>query len=350
MPPAGAGRSTDADWRGGRTAAIARPGAPVAVGEPDRSRCSRVTSRAGASGCSASSAGRWLPQQSIRTLADADDPRAPPRQGRALDPQHVGLPRAAARPHAGRAGAERVAARARRAATRSCETGLIMLGEVASVSVAHRAFEAIDGRAVPAHRAARRDLARVGRAVPAARRARDHAGRAAAPRPGRRRVRRAADRALRADASSEWVRRLHEVTLPPLLHVLYRFGAAFSPHAQNCMLVLRDDVPARLVVKDFVDDMMVCSRPAARARGHARRRARRARRRRRGGDPRAVDPGRAAGVRAPLPVARSSRTGSGYAEAAFWAAAERAVARLPGALPGARGRASRCSTWTRRRS
>ena len=59
----------------------------------------------------------------------------------------------------------------------------------------------------------------------------------------------------------EWVRRLHEVTLPPLLHVLYRYGAAFSPHAQNCMIVLRDDVPVRLVVKDFVDDMMVSSDP-----------------------------------------------------------------------------------------
>jgi siderophore synthetase component len=46
-----------------------------------------------------------------------------------------------------------------------------------------------------------------------------------------------------------WVERLHEVTLPPLLHVLYRFGAAFSPHAQNCMLVLRDYVPTRLVVR-----------------------------------------------------------------------------------------------------
>ena len=51
------------------------------------------------------------------------------------------------------------------------------------------------------------------------------------------------------------------MTLPPLLHMLYRYGAAFSPHAQNCMLVLRDDAPARLVVKDFVDDMMVSSDP-----------------------------------------------------------------------------------------
>ena len=49
------------------------------------------------------------------------------------------------------------------------------------------------------------------------------------------------------------------MTLPPLLHVLYRFGATFSPHAQNCLIVLRDDVPVRLVVKDFVDDAMISS-------------------------------------------------------------------------------------------
>ena len=60
---------------------------------------------------------------------------------------------------------------------------------------------------------------------------------------------------------AEWVRRLHEATLPPLLHVLYRFGFTFSPHAQNCMVVLRNHVPTRLVVKDFVDDAVVSCEP-----------------------------------------------------------------------------------------
>ena len=41
--------------------------------------------------------------------------------------------------------------------------------------------------------------------------------------------------------------------------MLYRFGATFSPHAQNCLVVLRDDVPVRLIVKDFVDDAMISS-------------------------------------------------------------------------------------------
>jgi siderophore synthetase component len=202
--------------------------------------------------------GRWLPQQSIRTLADADDPRR----------HHVkvalsilntsvyrGLPRA-----------RTLAAPALSAWLRERVAGdpflqdLIMPGEVASVSVAHPAFEAIEGvpyqhtellgaiwresveaylrpgeRAITLAALLHRDPAGVAFAEPLIERS-----------------------GLSVDA---WVARLHEVTLPPLLHVLYRFGAAFSPHAQNCMLVLRDDVPERLVVKDFVDDMMVSSDP-----------------------------------------------------------------------------------------
>ena len=139
------------------------------------------------------------------------------------------------------------------------EAGLVLLGEVASVSVAHSAFEAIAdvpyqhtemlgaiwrepvaGRLRPGERAI----------TMAALIHRDAAGTSFAELLVRR-------SGLDVDA---WVRRLHEVTLPPLLHVLYRFGATFSPHAQNCLLVLDDrDVPTRLVVKDFVDDAMISS-------------------------------------------------------------------------------------------
>jgi siderophore synthetase component len=202
--------------------------------------------------------GRWLPSQSIRTLADAGEPRR----------HHVkvalsilntsvyrGLPRdrTLAAPALSAWLKERVA-------QDPFLSDLIMLGEVASVSVAHRAFESIadvpyqhtellgaiwresvETYLLPGERAIslaallHRDPSGVAFAEPLIARS-----------------------GLTVDA---WVRRLHEVTLPPLLHVLYRFGAAFSPHGQNCMLVLRDDVPVRLVVKDFVDDMMVSSDP-----------------------------------------------------------------------------------------
>ena len=122
------------------------------------------------------------------------------------------------------------------------------------------------------------------------------------------------------------------MTLPPLLHMLYRYGAAFSPHAQNCMLVLRDDAPARLVVKDFVDDMMVSSDPLPELADMP-------------GDVRAA---LGDGVEAAILVqwiqggllvcvhrylAEILEDRLGYAEASFWAAGERAVARYQARFP-----------------
>ncbi|OYD06491.1 iron transporter [Paludifilum halophilum] len=59
----------------------------------------------------------------------------------------------------------------------------------------------------------------------------------------------------------EWVKRLSDVILPPLLHFLYRYGVVFSPHGQNTILVLKNDIPHRLAVKDFVDDVNVSDQP-----------------------------------------------------------------------------------------
>ncbi|OAQ53222.1 iron transporter [Natrinema mahii] len=66
----------------------------------------------------------------------------------------------------------------------------------------------------------------------------------------------------RSDLSlSAWLDELFETMLPPLLHYLYRYGTAFSPHGENTILVLEDDRPARLAVKDFVDDVNVADAP-----------------------------------------------------------------------------------------
>jgi siderophore synthetase component len=60
---------------------------------------------------------------------------------------------------------------------------------------------------------------------------------------------------------SAWLDELFEVTLPPLLHYLYRYGTVFSPHGENTILVLDEQcVPTRLGVKDFVDDVNVSDR------------------------------------------------------------------------------------------
>lgn len=60
---------------------------------------------------------------------------------------------------------------------------------------------------------------------------------------------------------SEWLDELFATMLPPLLHYLYRYGTAFSPHGENTILVLEDDRPSRLAVKDFVDDVNVAEAP-----------------------------------------------------------------------------------------
>lgn len=59
-----------------------------------------------------------------------------------------------------------------------------------------------------------------------------------------------------------WLAKLHEVVLPPLLHTLYRYGITFSPHGQNCLLIIgADGAPARLAVKDFADDAIITADP-----------------------------------------------------------------------------------------
>ncbi|MFE3185779.1 IucA/IucC family protein [Streptomyces violascens] len=59
-------------------------------------------------------------------------------------------------------------------------------------------------------------------------------------------------------APQVWLRRLFSALLPPLLHFLYRYGTVFSPHGENAIVVFDDqDVPVRLAIKDFVDDINV---------------------------------------------------------------------------------------------
>ncbi len=55
---------------------------------------------------------------------------------------------------------------------------------------------------------------------------------------------------------AEWLEQLFAVCLPPLLHWLYKYGVAFSPHGENTMLVMDENYqPKALVLKDFIDDV-----------------------------------------------------------------------------------------------
>lgn len=59
----------------------------------------------------------------------------------------------------------------------------------------------------------------------------------------------------------EWLDRLFNTILPPLLHYLYRYGVVFSPHGENTILVLKNNIPHRLAMKDFVDDVNISRHP-----------------------------------------------------------------------------------------
>ncbi|WP_328667633.1 IucA/IucC family siderophore biosynthesis protein [Streptomyces sp. NBC_00322] len=63
-------------------------------------------------------------------------------------------------------------------------------------------------------------------------------------------------------APAVWLQRLFSALLPPLLHFLYRYGTVFSPHGENAIVVHDDhDVPVRLAIKDFVDDVNISAQP-----------------------------------------------------------------------------------------
>ncbi|MFC8269306.1 IucA/IucC family protein [Streptomyces cinereoruber] len=63
-------------------------------------------------------------------------------------------------------------------------------------------------------------------------------------------------------APAVWLQHLFTALLPPLLHFLYRYGTVFSPHGENAIVVYdTDDVPVRLAIKDFVDDVNISAHP-----------------------------------------------------------------------------------------
>ncbi|BBB00688.1 hypothetical protein RVR_7784 [Actinacidiphila reveromycinica] len=141
------------------------------------------------------------------------------------------------------------------------ETRVILLGEVASVTVAHPQYDAmpsvpyqyrellgciwrepLTGYLAPGERA--RTLAALLHTDPD--------GRAFT-----------AELVARSGlAPRVWLRHLFAALLPPLLHFLYRYGTVFSPHGENAIVVYDEhDVPVRLAVKDFVDDVNVSAQP-----------------------------------------------------------------------------------------
>jgi siderophore synthetase component len=59
-----------------------------------------------------------------------------------------------------------------------------------------------------------------------------------------------------------WVRALVAALMRPLLHLVHRYGITVNPHGENVLVICGPEgLPARIVVKDLVDDVNVSTDP-----------------------------------------------------------------------------------------
>lgn len=141
-------------------------------------------------------------------------------------------------------------------------SGLVMLGEIATLTIAQPCFDQIDGAPYQFHElfgclwreSVQPYLAEQEQVLSqAALVHRDLAG----------------DSVLAALiqrsglAPLVWLKQFVQVCLPPLLYCLYRYGMVFSPHGENSLLIHQNGIPKRMVIKDFIDDMNVVDEPFA---------------------------------------------------------------------------------------
>ncbi|MFE0703669.1 IucA/IucC family protein [Streptomyces sp. NPDC058872] len=139
------------------------------------------------------------------------------------------------------------------------ECGVILLGEVASVTVKHPLYDRLPE--VPyQYKELLGAIWREPLRLPPGERARTLASLLHVDPEGRAFV---AELVTRSGLTPVvWLQRLFTALLPPLLHFLYRYGTVFSPHGENAIVVYDgDDVPVRLAIKDFVDDVNISAHP-----------------------------------------------------------------------------------------
>ncbi|MFI8826669.1 IucA/IucC family protein [Streptomyces sp. NPDC053431] len=139
------------------------------------------------------------------------------------------------------------------------ECGVILLGEVASVTVEHPLYDRLPE--VPyQYKELLGAIWREPLRLPPGERARTLASLLHTDPEGRAFVAELVERSGLAPRA--WLQRLFAALLPPLLHFLYQYGTVFSPHGENAIVVYDEqDVPVRLAIKDFVDDVNISAVP-----------------------------------------------------------------------------------------
>jgi siderophore synthetase component len=64
--------------------------------------------------------------------------------------------------------------------------------------------------------------------------------------------------AKRSGLSMEaWLQAYLQAYLKPLLQIYYQHSICVTPHGENIILVVKNDVPVRIIIKDFVDDIVL---------------------------------------------------------------------------------------------
>ena len=58
-------------------------------------------------------------------------------------------------------------------------------------------------------------------------------------------------------APTDWLRAYIDAYLIPLLHSFYAYELVFMPHGENLILVLRDAIPIRVIMKDIAEEIAV---------------------------------------------------------------------------------------------
>lgn len=58
-----------------------------------------------------------------------------------------------------------------------------------------------------------------------------------------------------------WLKKYVKAYVHPVLHCMYQYGVVFSPHGQNSILIVKDNVPTRIAIKDLSDDVNISSYP-----------------------------------------------------------------------------------------
>ena len=203
---------------------------------------------------------RFLPQQSIRTLSNID----------AQHRHHIKLPLSifntsvwrglpSERTLAAPALTEWILRAQEEDHYLRDESRVLLLGEVASVTVRHEAFESIRG----VQYQYRELLGAIWRQsihskLEGEERARTLASLLYTDQDGRAFI---AELVARSGlTATSWLQALFGAILPPLLHFLYKYGIGFNPHGENVIVVFdSEDRPTRLAIKDFVDDLYVYS-------------------------------------------------------------------------------------------